>query len=176
MWWRVRDKWGRVCGIYKADSAEEALGLAREDWATAATACADTHRGDIPLPCANCGDVNYWSPETLRHHYERITEYQEHAACACDDDCAYITDPWDLTALRVLANGDYEVIDGELPGHIARGPDGNHDIVVIRDEAQDNPDRAMRIYSAACSTDADLPHTTYRQVSPLIWLLTHDEE
>ena len=44
--------------------------------------------------CHHCGAPLAWKLADLEYHARRV-ERGEHAACACDDDCAAECDPWE---------------------------------------------------------------------------------
>jgi hypothetical protein len=52
----------------------------------------------MKLRCENCGSDIDWTREDLLYALDRL-DRGEHAACACDDDCAAACDPWDRDIL-----------------------------------------------------------------------------
>jgi hypothetical protein len=55
----------------------------------------------ITLSCDRCGTPTPWDRADLEYHLRRLAG-GEHAACACDDDCAAECSPWDRERLIAL--------------------------------------------------------------------------
>lgn len=53
----------------------------------------------VSLPCENCSAMIDWTLGDLLYAEERLDD-GEHAACACDDDCAFEVGPWDRGKLQ----------------------------------------------------------------------------
>ena len=59
----------------------------------------------VLLACQTCGTPLTWEAEDLRYHLRRL-DRGEHAACACDDDCAAEAEAWDRATLLALIEAD----------------------------------------------------------------------
>lgn len=57
------------------------------------------------LPCRHCGASLTWTTTQLETHRLMVLR-GEHAACACDDDCAILSPRWELAELdEILGDG-----------------------------------------------------------------------
>lgn len=94
--------------------------------------------------CACCGRPLLWTDEQLVAHAARLAG-GEHAACACDDDCAIETSAWDADDLaRAIIDHVHPAL---LPGAIekilaaggwvdtGRGDGGTADVWLDGDDA-----------------------------------------
>jgi hypothetical protein len=60
----------------------------------------DTLNGlTVTIRCANCGAPIKWSLDDLQYAKKRI-DWGDHAAPACDDDCAVLVEAWDPNKLQ----------------------------------------------------------------------------
>lgn len=57
------------------------------------TTMTSTNTDTVVRPCDQCRRAIRWTLDDLRYHRTRLASGQ-HAACACDDDCAATCAPW----------------------------------------------------------------------------------
>jgi len=67
----------------------------------------------LRAPCVNCGAELVWSYEQLGYALERLYR-GDHAACACDDDCAVDARPWDRAFLEAILEREEDEDEEEI--------------------------------------------------------------